>query len=349
MKVKYPIEYVSSFNLLDFPDKKDDYDWMQVFYDICDNAKKYHKALLKEGYDGFNFNIYLYKKIYEDIKEYNRHSLYQLDKHMEDLEEVMVLQYQNIWTEKINGEYRVKYPYNMINDILYDSEVPDDIDGIINSIRISEDLEDTENAVQYYLSTLADKEVDLLMLKYRDHKKPTEILNLYSKSQASATKVKIYDIIRRAKHKISRTDSILRYFTKGYAESIRKEKEEKERMEKYRLDEYNKLKSYLEILHTPLQDAKRLAQSDSDIITIKKIVKNTDIKTVEDLYCTTIPDLKAITKDINGLGDKRLSRIIKNMRRYYNMVLPHNTWDAKSVIYRIKDANETVKRYEANN
>lgn len=349
MKTKYPIEYVSSFNLLDFPDKKDDYDWMQVFYDICDNAKKYHKALLKEGYDGFNFNIYLYKKIYEDIKEYNKHSLYPIDNHMEDLEDIMMLQYQYIWTEKINGEYRVKYPYNLINDVICNSEVPVTINGIINDIRISEDLEDTENAIQHYMSILTDKEADLLMLKYRDHKKPTEILDLYSKSQATATKVKIYDVIRRAKHKVRKGDIILGYFTKGYAESIRKEKEEDERMEKYRLEEYNEAKSYLEILHTPLQDAKYLAQSDDDRITIKKIVKNTDIKTIKDLHCTTIPDLKAITKDINGLGDKRLSRIIRNMRRYYNMNMPKFSHEAEIILYRIKDAEETVESFEANN
>ena len=341
---KYPLNDIANFDMADFLSYQDNDAYMEKFYYICDNAQQLYDALQKEGKD-FNFRIKVYKENCEYLEDHIIEGVDYQDNHWEDLKELVGLKFRCIWrgTNK-NGSVLVKYPYNLLNDVIFGSMIPETLDAIEYDYTLySSDYStysDRMKGLDYALGQLDSKELAVCNAHYRDHVKladiPNEVVFKENNFSYNLETRQVYSLMKNIRRKLRK---YYRYYTRGYDYIVKCEQEDKKSLSSYYRNLYEKNKAFLEMLETPIEGSKLIFNPCNEKI-IKKLIVKGNISTIGQLYLSSIEDIQKL------LGKPAANKLLTACRRYYRfMILPaehiHNHK------YKIENAKKAVEKYKS--
>lgn len=194
---KMYIEDVADFDLTQFVDRKDDEEYMNKFYLICDNYNIIEEAFYcDEGNLKFNFDLDKYVEVVNKLKANNSLSYIKygsyINDHSKDLFNIAKVNYRHIWKGDRHGAI-VKYPYNLINYVLFRDQIPSTIEEIYFDYKFDPNNQKFKNG----LSTLTDLEREVIEQRFEKY---YNINNISRKHEIPETDV--YQIIRTATIKI---------------------------------------------------------------------------------------------------------------------------------------------------
>lgn len=343
---KYPLEDIALFDMSDFLTYENhenrDY-YMDIFYYICDNAQQLYEALQKKG-KNFNFSIDIYKS---SCKYLNDHAHFEdfVDDHWEDLKELVALTYRFIWRESnSNGSVQVKYPYNLFNDVIFGSMIPESIDAFEYDYDFYYAGVPTKNdrmkGLDYALGQLDAKELAVCNAHYRDNIKLADIADKLAFKENNFTynleTRQVYSLIKNIRRKLRK---YYRYYTKGYDYIVRREQEDEKSLESYYHNLYENNQAFLDMLDTPVIGSKLECEPCNDKI-VKKLVTKGHIDTLKQLYLSSIEDIQKL------LGKPAAAKLNTACRRYYRFtIIPAE--DISKHKRKIEDAKKAVERYKS--
>ena len=336
---KYPLKDIANFDMADFLSYEDNDAYMEKFYYICDNAQQIYEALQKEGKD-FNFRIKTYKANCEYLEDHIIEGVDYQDNHWEDLKELVGLKFRCIWmgTNK-NGSVLVKYPYNLLNDVIFGSMIPETLDAIEYDYTLySSDYStysDRMKGLDYDIGQLDPKELAVCNAHYRDHVKLADIPSEVDFPYNINTR-QVYSLIKNIRRKIRK---YYKYYTRGYDYIVKCEQEDIKSLRSYYRNLYEKNNAFLEMLETPIEGSKLICNPCNEKI-VKKLIVKGNISTIGQLYLSSIEDIQ------NLLGKPASIKLLTACRRYYRfMILPAK--DIGNHKHKIEDAKKTVEKYKS--